>query len=170
MPYLRFNPYYALPAYSTVEDGPEFPFKEGERVTMQLRFGIPIMVTEDRRTEADLRNIGAKLEVELFPIGKEIDGYILSEVQRIVGEPRSHTLRFLMVGLENVLQAVITAEDKETEFPFEPSQIVIVPLIVERVKRCPPTISSNNLWQALLSPSGSEVNGLIVARVELAKE
>jgi hypothetical protein len=173
MPYLRFDPYYALPVYSTIENGSEFPFKEGEAVVMKLQFGTPVVVPEeDRQREVGSKIINIEVEVPLRPKGKEInDGgyYILSEVKRFANESYSYVLRF-SYGLENILQAVITTEDTEISFPFEPGQIVTVSLIVERVKKCSPSLSSKNTWQALLVPSGDEVDGLIVTSVELTKE
>lgn len=169
MPSLKFNLYYALPVYSTMENGPEFPFNEGEEVIMQMEFGSPIIVTQDRQMELDLRGINARLESRLLPDGEEINDHILSEVKHIRDETRSYLLRF-PYGLESVLQVVIADEDSEVDFPFEAGQIIIVPLVVKHVKRCPPGLSSDNLWQALLSPLGDEVNGLIVTNVELAEE
>ncbi len=171
MPKLRFNPYYGLPAYSAADDGPEFPFREGEIVTMELEVGSPVAVTEDRQTQQDMVGIDAKFEVRLFPKGKLDQNivFMLSPVWQFVGEPSPHLLRFSL-GLENALQVVTTTEEDATDFPFEPGQIVTVPLLIAYVRRMsPPSISIGATWRSFLSPSGDEVDKLIVANVELAE-
>ncbi len=171
MPYLRFNPYYGLSAYSTADDGPEFPFREGEIVTMKLVVGSPIAVIEERQTEEDMVGIDAIFEVQLIPKG-ELDQnmvFVLSPVRRLMGEPNPHVLRF-GCDLLDVLQAVITARENVDDFPFKLGQIVTVPLYFFYVRKMsPPSLSTMVTWRSLLSPSGDEVNGLVVANVELAE-
>ena len=169
MPTLNFNPYYALPVYSTVENGPQFPFNNGQIVTVKLQFGTPILVTDDRRLEEDLRAINAKMEVSLLPEGDEIDDegyYIVSEV--VTPNQDSFLLRF-PCDVNDILQAVIVDDDAETIFPLTAGQIVKAALVVTRVKPFESFVTSSLVGEALLSPFGEEVGGLVLAEVELVE-
>jgi hypothetical protein len=68
---------------------------------------------------------------------------------------------------DDILQALLTAEENEAVFPFEPGQVITAPLVVQRVQKMwPPDPEAT--WQAQLVPIGEKVNGLIVTNVELA--
>lgn len=165
--HLQLNPYHELLAFRTVKQNSECPFQVGDKVRIRLLFGLPIPVTADRQTEEDLRNINARWEVVLTPYGQEVTNadYIWCEVVWS-GKPSSRRVMFLN-DKDRVLRAVLT--DQDTGFPFRPFQIITAQLAVERVQLMTHRHEEDWTWNAVLGPSGQEVNGLVIAEVDLAE-
>lgn len=167
MSYLRFNPYYRLSTESIDNNALEFPFQEGDIININFEFGSTIEVTEDRKQEDDLVGIDARMESVLYPFGEEIDDYIIGEAIIHGTESKSTQLKFSTVGLENVFHVILTHEDDEEDFIFEPGQIISVPLIVEQIMRIPYPEDYIGPLIAHLKPAGEEVEGLILTEVVL---
>lgn len=169
MPNLYFNPYYALPVYSSSANTSEFPFDNGQVVIVQLQLGTPLVVTQDRKREEDLQTINAKMEVSLLPEGDELDDdgyYIVSEVYA----PNQGTyLLHFPSDVNDRLQAVIIDGSLETSFPLEAGQIISTSLVVTHATHHQASASSNFSGEALLFPLGEKTDGLIRSEVELVE-
>ncbi len=167
---LRFNPYYSLVAYGTVEDGPTSPLNEGEQVTMELVFAFTWAPAGASEAE-DLKMIRAKLVATLLPSGEEFPehNYTLCRLRSVGARPQSHAIKFPS-DKDNIIQAVITIDDSLTDFPFQSGQVILVPMKVRGVKGLQPAHETDWTWQTRLAPLGEEVGGLTVANVELAKK
>ncbi len=165
---LRFNPRYALPAYTILERGLPFPFQEGELVSMQIVFAFSFEVSEHERAH-DPALWDARIAGIFLPVGQEVDDYKLCIVQSIRALKRTQLLRF-PYDERYLLEALLTFRDDTVTFPIEPGDIVTMELRVTRVIE---DQDSSDLpivkWRILLIPSGEIVEGLIVSSVQPVK-
>ena len=163
---LRFNPYYALAAYSTADNGPTFPLKENDLVSMTLVFGTTIEITPTRQTDEDLHSIRAKLEGQFWPSGRDMREFMLSEIVEL-NNSRVHWLRF-HYSLTNMLEAILMTDEPETDFPIRVGQRIRMPLIVSRIHQISPAYPTGESWYGLLAPWGTLDNGLILTDVNVS--